>query len=301
MEKQRVLAVVGATASGKSDLALWLCEQLNAELICMDSMQIYRHMDIGTAKPTPAERSRVPHHLLDIVEPAEPYTVAEYVRDAGKALADIAARGHTAVLTGGTGLYLKALMHGLALGGTKGDERVRAKYESIGAQENGKERLHALLAQIDPPTAARLHVNDVRRVVRALEIQELTGVPMSAQQPREAVTPYEVLPMALAMPREKLYARIDRRVEHMLALGLVDEVRMLLEGGVSPEAQAMQAIGYKEMIPVVLSGAPLGAAVVTLQQNTRHYAKRQGTWFRAEPAVCWLDADAPELHAAALA
>ncbi len=295
MGKIRVLAVVGPTASGKSELAMALAERLNGEIVCMDSMQVYRRMDIGTAKPTAQERSRVRHHLLDVAEPTEAFAVADYAGLAGKAIEDIASRGRLPVLAGGTGLYLSALARGLMLGGVKGDEELRARYAAIAEEPGGRQRLHDLLAQADPDTAARLHPNDLRRVVRALEVCELTGKPMSAQRGAETPGPYAVLALGLRMPRELLFQRVERRVRRMMELGLLDEVRSLLKSGVPPTAQSMQGIGYKELVPAALGGGQTSDAVRRIILNTRHYAKRQETWFRAEPAVRWLDAQSPVL------
>lgn len=299
MGKIRVLAVVGPTASGKSELAMALAERLNGEIVCMDSMQVYRRMDIGTAKPTAQERSRVRHHLLDVVEPTEAFAVADYAGLAAKAIEDIASRGRLPVLAGGTGLYLSALARGLTLGGVKGDEELRARYAAIAEEPGGRQRLHDLLAQADPVTAARLHPNDLRRVVRALEVCELTGKPMSAQRGAETPGPYAVLALGLRMPRELLFQRVERRVRRMMELGLLDEVRSLLKSGVPPTAQSMQGIGYKELVPAALGGGQTSDAVRRIILNTRHYAKRQETWFRAEPAVRWLDAQSPGLLQAA--
>lgn len=299
MEKPHVIAICGPTASGKSELALSLAGNFDAEIICMDSMQIYRRMDIGTAKPTDAERQMVAHHMLDIVEPTEPYTVADYAVEAERVILEIASRGKTPILVGGTGLYLKALMHGMSLGGAKSDEALRARYRALAQEEDGKERLHAMLEQIDPPTAKRLHPNDVRRVIRALEIYELTGVPMSRQQTEEPQRPFRILPLAIELPREVLYERLEKRVYQMMRHGLLQEVRSLLESGVSPDAQAMQGIGYKELIPVALGQCDEAPAVRQIIINTRHYAKRQGTWMRTEPQTVWLPSTgAPPAEAA---
>lgn len=299
MEKPNVIAICGPTASGKSELALSLAGRLNAEIVCMDSMQIYRRMDIGTAKPTPSEQRLIAHHMLDIVEPTQAYTVADYAVEAERVLLEIASRGKTPILVGGTGLYLKALMHGMGLGGAKSDEALRARYHLLAREEGGKERLHTMLEKIDPPTAARLHPNDLRRVIRALEIYELTGIPMSRQKPDEPERPFHILPLAIGLPRELLYDRLEWRVRRMMDAGLLNEVRSLLESGVAVDAQAMQGIGYKELVPVVLGGCEETRAVRQIIINTRHYAKRQGTWLRTEPKTVWLPSEgAPPIEAA---
>lgn len=286
-----VIAVAGATASGKSDLALRLAKALDGEIVCMDSMQIYRRMDIGTAKPTYEERTAVPHHMLDIIEPTETYAAADYAAEAEQVIAEIASHGKTPVLVGGTGLYLKTLLHGMPLGGVKGDEQLRARLHAIAAEPNGRRRLHARLEKSDPETAKRLHENDVRRVIRALEVLELTGVPMSRQPMQQtAERPFRLLPLALYMPRDKLFERIEKRVHCMLEMGLLREVDALLKSGVPPEAQSMQGIGYKELVPVLAGETELAEATRQMVVNTRHYAKRQNVWLRGEPETVWLDA-----------
>lgn len=291
--KPCVIAVAGPTASGKSDLGLGMARRLGGEIICMDSMQIYRRMDIGTAKPTAEERALVPHHMIDVVDPEEPYAVADYARGAEEAVEQVLSRGRTPILVGGTGLYLKALMDGLTLGGAGGDARLRAELNAVADEPGGREHLHARLAAVDPQTAARLHPNDRRRVIRAIEVYEQTGVPMSRQERQAQERPFRVLPLALAWPREALFERLEVRVRRMMADGLLREVRGLLESGVPLSAQSMQGIGYKELAPVVMGEAEEAGAVWQIILHTRHYAKRQGTWLRADPRCVWLDARDP--------
>lgn len=301
-EKPAVIAVAGPTASGKSDLGLKLAQRLGGEIVCMDSMQIYRRMDIGTAKPTAQERALLPHHMLDVADPTEAYAVADYAVAAEQVIAQILSRGRVPILVGGTGLYLKALMDGLSLGGAGGDERLRAELNALADEPGGKERLHARLAAVDPETAARLHPNDRRRVIRAIEVYEQTGVPMSRQNHAAQDRPFRVLPLALEWPRDLLYARLETRVHRMMEMGLLSEVRALLESGVAPAAQSMQGIGYKELIPAAMGQDDVNRAVWDIIVHTRHYAKRQGTWLRAEPRCVWLDArDADGLLSKALA
>lgn len=286
--KPQVIAVSGATASGKSDLALKLARELDGEIICMDSMQIYRRMDIGTAKPTLEEQAMVPHHMVDIVEPTENYAVADYALAAEKVIEEIASRGKQPILVGGTGLYLKALMHGLSLGNASGDEKIRARLYGIADEPDGKIRLHQRLSEVDPVSAAKFHPNDIRRVIRAMEVYELTGTPISRQKQEETERPFQILPLAIDMPRDLLYARLEKRVHLMMQLGLLQEVKNLLESGVTPQMQSMQGIGYKELIPVVQGTQSLESAVWQMILNTRHYAKRQGTWLRTEPKTIWI-------------
>ena len=228
--------------------------------------------------------------MLDILEPEESYAVARYVEDAERVFADIWQRGKLPLLVGGTGLYLKSLLHGMTLGQQESDPAVRARYEAIAAEPDGKAELHALLEKVDEETARRLHPNDLRRVVRALEVYELTGTPMSRQKRQEPERPYDLLPMALRMPRPELQARIAVRVQEMMRQGLLREVQGLLDSGVSSECQSMQAIGYKELAPVCRGERDEQDAVWQIILDTRHYAKRQETWFKAEEAIRWADA-----------
>lgn len=288
--KPQALVLAGPTASGKTALSIQLAKALGCEIVCMDSMQIYRGMDIGTAKPTQAEMEGVPHHMLDVADPRESYSVAMYKEQAEQVMGQILARGRTPLLVGGTGFYLRALRNPMAMGGAGSDAGIRAELEAVGAEPGGRARLHAMLAQVDPETAARLPVNDTRRVIRALEVYRLTGNPFSRQEAPEQPVPFAYGVAALTMERQRLYDRVNRRVDAMMDQGLLEEVRSLLQAGVSPDAQAMKGLGYKELLPVALEGAPLDEAVERIKLGTRHYAKRQLTWFRREEDVLWVDA-----------
>ncbi len=288
MFKPRAIAIAGPTASGKSDLALKVAQKLDGEIVCMDSMQIYRRMNIGTAKPTAQEQAMVTHHMLDILEPTDSYAVADYALDAENVIRDIISRGKLPILTGGTGLYLKALMHGLTLGGAGGDEKLREKLNAIAQEPDGKQQLHDRLAQIDPVSAEKLHVNDIRRVIRAIEVFETTGTPISQQKQEEQSGPFDILPLAIDIPRPVLYERLEKRVHQMMRDGLLKEVKALLAEGVTPQMQSMQGIGYKELVPVAQKTVKVDDAVWQIILNTRHYAKRQGTWLRNEPKVIWM-------------
>lgn len=289
MKRQSILGLVGPTASGKSALALKAAQALHGEIVCMDSMQVYRGMDIGTAKPAPEEQALVPHHLLDIVEPGRPFSAAEYKERAGAAIEGILSQDRLPLLCGGTGLYLRALSRGMDFGSTPGDPAVRAGYFLL-AQEKGNEAVHAILQAKDPLSAARLHPNNLRRVVRALEVLEVTGQPFSAQQMlKDSDGPYDLRLFALSWPRETLYQRINERVAAMLEAGLLGEVRALLEAGVPTDAQSMQGLGYKELVPVAQGEIPLADAAELLSRRTRNYAKRQLTWFRADQRITWLN------------
>jgi len=286
--KPRVLALVGATASGKTSLALEIAKCIPSEIVCLDSMQIYRRMDIGTAKPTAEERAIAPHHMVDIIEPDASFSVAEYVSMAHKVIRGILDRARLPILVGGTGLYLQGLSYPMDYGGLPSDQAVR---DALNAQllQIGAEKMHQRLQTIDPQTAQRLHPNDARRVVRAIEIYQLTGLPMSAHKtPTDADSPYDFSVYALDWPRAELHARINHRVDIMMQEGLLEEVRSLLNSGVSPQAQSMQGLGYKELLPVLQQGASLHDAVEQIKTGTRNYARRQLIWFRRDLRTRWI-------------
>lgn len=296
LKKPPLIVIAGPTASGKTNLSITLSHRVKGEVVAMDSMQIYRYMDIGTAKPSMSERENIPHHMLDVADPKDAYSVAEYAKQAKNCISDVHQRGKIPILTGGTGLYLKALTTSLELGGTQGDPIIRERLTAIAQQENGGEALHEMLAKVDPVSANRLHRNDIRRIIRALEVYELTGKPISCQQPSEQPEcPYSLCVLGLFLERETLYKRIDDRVDAMMNMGLSQEVEGLLHMGVPPEAQSMQGLGYKELIPVVKDRQPLHQAVEAVKLGTHHYAKRQMTWFRRTEGILWLDAQAKGL------
>ncbi len=287
-ERERVLAIVGPTAVGKTTLAEELAVRLGGEIVSVDSMQVYRGMDIGTAKPPPDVR-RVPYRCLDLVDPGTPYSAALFQRDARAAIADIRSEDKLPVVAGGTGLYVRAALDDLRFpeGGTASPERVRL--ESL-ADERGRAAVYDLLVELDPASAVLIHPNNVRRVIRALEMHA-TGTSYAEQLAgSRARTPYvDAFYLGLALERERLYARIDVRVDAMIAVGLLDEVRRLLDAGYRDALTAAQAIGYKELVPVVEGKAALGEAVEQVKRASRRYAKRQLTWFAADPRVTWLD------------
>lgn len=286
-----MIAIVGPTAVGKTAVAEALAARIGGEIISADAMQVYRGMDIGTAKPSPAERA-VPYHCIDLVEPGEAYSAARYQADARAAIADIHARGHHAVLCGGTGLYVRAAVDDWTFPAGEPSTATRDRLDAL-ARELGPEGLHALLARRDPDAAALIHPNNVRRVVRALEMLE-TGASYARQAERFSVREsiFPTVFVGLTCERYALYSRIDARVDAMVDAGLLDEVRGLLEHGLRDALTAQQAIGYKELVPVLESGTDLAAAVDDIKRTTRRYAKRQLTWFRADPRVVWLDSTA---------
>lgn len=275
------LVLTGPTASGKSSVALELADRLSAEVVSLDSMTVYRGMDVGTAKPSAADRARVPHHLLDELDPWEAANVAWWLRRAAEACADIRSRGKRPLLVGGTPFYLKAALHGLP-GAPPADPAVRARLEAEAAAV-GPAAFHELLRQEDPASAARLHPNDVRRTVRAREVLAVSGRPLSSFAPGPVAA--RVPAAALDWPRDELHRRIDARVEAMLAAGWPDEVRRLLALPRPPSKEAWQAIGYRELAGHLAGGPGWADTVALIQAATRQFAKRQLTWFRGLPGV----------------
>ncbi|HSP95862.1 MAG TPA: tRNA (adenosine(37)-N6)-dimethylallyltransferase MiaA [Candidatus Dormibacteraeota bacterium] len=286
-----IIALVGPTGSGKTSLSLELAERWRAEIVNCDSRQVFRGLDIGTAKPTAAERAQAPHHLFDVVEPDEPFDAARYAALARVAIAAIRARGRRVVVVGGTGLYLKALRFGL-FAGPPADAALRAQLLAEEAAAPGA--LHARLARVDAASAARLHARDRVRLVRALEVFELTGRRLSDWHAAHAAAGGELAMrvVGLHVPRSALYARLDARCEAMLAAGLLDEIRALWARGHGPELPALRSIGYRQMGAHLRGEVELATALAAMQRATRQFAKRQVTWFRADPTVQWVAADA---------
>lgn len=297
MAKSKIIVLTGATASGKTAFALQLAEGLGGEIVSADSMQVYRRLDIGTAKPTPAERARVPHHLIDVADPDEAYHVGRYRAEATRAIRQVVGRGRVPLVVGGTALYLKVLLEGLAPAPGR-DAGVRQSLEQRWERGDAG-ALWEELRRVDPELAARIHPNDRTRVVRGLEVWRVTGRPLSDLQRahRFSSRPFAALRLGLRVDREELYARIDRRVEEMLAAGWVEEVRGVLREGCPPRAPALQAIGYREIVGRLERGADLAGVTAEIQRSTRRYAKRQLTWFRRMD-LAWL---APDALPAALA
>ena len=286
----KILVICGPTASGKTALAVELALRHRGEVVSADSMQIYRRMDIGTAKPTQAEMRGVPHHMLDVADPEEDFSVARYVDMAAKCVDDILSRGRLPILAGGTGLYIDSLLSGRTFAPFQPDSPLRGELEEQLRREGGAAML-ARLAQVDPDSAARLHPNDEKRIVRALEVYQSTGKTITQHNlETQAIPPrYDALTLALAFERrEDMWSRIDRRVDQMMDQGLVAEVQGLLDSGVPAKCTAMQAIGYKEMAAALLSGGDVRAAAEEIQLRSRQYAKRQLTWFKRNKDARWL-------------
>lgn len=297
MKRPAVLAIVGPTGSGKTKAAIHLSRVFDGEIVSMDSMQIYRGMDIGTAKPTKEEMALARHHMIDVADPDEIFTVSSYREMAMEVIGDIISRGKTPILAGGTGLYLNAISYEMNLGESGASHPVRDALNKIAEEADGPQRLHDQLKCVDPVTAERLHPNDVRRVVRALEVYETTGKPLSEMaDDGKTEGPYHVMVYGLSYPREIMYQRINARVDQMVKDGLVDEVTALLARGIEPrrEGGAMQAIGYKEIVSALRGEMELERAIDLIKQGSRRYAKRQWTWFRHDERVKWFDFSAFE-------
>ena len=282
------IAVVGPTASGKSALGKALAERFNGEILACDAFQVYRDMDIGTAKPTRAEQGRVPHHMLDLRDPCDDFSAGDYQRLGRKALQTIRDRGNVPIVVGGTGFYLKALIDGLFEGPARSEE-LRARMREV-VSRRGPESIHRALRRIDPESASRLAAADIERNIRAFEIYLLTGQTMSwwQDQPRNRLMGFRWLKLGIRLPRPDLYARIDRRVEKMVRCGFVEEVKTLA-ARFSKDCQAFKAIGYRQIVEYLEGRISLEQAIGDTQRESRRYAKRQLTWFRADPETIWLD------------
>ena len=287
---QRVICVVGPTASGKTKMGVALAQRFHGEVVSVDSMQIYRGMAIGTAAPTPEEMEGVPHHMIGVADPAEQWSAARFVAAADRCVQDILRRGKQPIFVGGTGLYLDALVRGSAFAAGQQGGPVRRELQARLAQE-GAAALLAELAQVDPETAARLHLRDEKRILRALEVYQETGETISEHDRKSRETPdrYDALYIGLSFrDRQDLRDRIDRRVDAMVAQGLPEEVRQLLSSGLPRDATALQAIGYKQFLAVADGTATEAEAVEEIKLRSRQYAKRQLTWLRRNPAIHWI-------------
>jgi tRNA dimethylallyltransferase len=289
--KPAVIVICGPTGIGKTSAAIATAERYNAEIIGADSMQIYRQLDMGTAKPTPAEQSRIPHHMINVAEPDEPFDASQYLHLAREIVSNLHDRGVVPLVVGGTGLYIKALLYGL-FEAEKPDERIRqllkAEAESVGCEE-----MHRRLSRIDPEAAGRIHPHDTLRIIRALETYEQTGQTLSEYHRKHGFpdSPYSVLKIGLNIEREELYKRINQRVNLMIAENLVEEVKGLMDRGYSEDLKSMQSLGYRHMVDYLRGRLDWEEAVRTMKRDTRRYAKRQLTWLRADPQIVWTTPD----------
>jgi tRNA dimethylallyltransferase len=286
-----LLVILGPTASGKSALAIHLAERFSAEIISCDSVALYRHFEIGTAKPSRDERTRIPHHLIDVAEPAQAFTAGEYARQARMTVREISKRGHLPIVVGGTGLYLRALLEGLFPGPQRSDElRERLR---VRAADRGSEHLHRILRRLDPPAAANIHANDTPKLVRAIEVCLTARTKMSElwrERGRDPLTGFRILRIGLNPPRDQLYERINHRAAKMFDNGLVEETRSLSKRfGEGREITAIHSLGYKQALEHLSGELTREQAIAAAQQGHRNYAKRQMTWFRREPDVNWLE------------
>ncbi len=291
-EKTPLLIVAGPTATGKSDSAVELALRMNGEVISADSMQVYRGMDIGSAKVTVGEMRGVPHHLIDCADPSENWNVVRFQKEARRAVQDIASRGRLPILCGGTGFYIQALLYDIDFTQMEENTPLRDRLSALAA-EKGPEAVHALLLEKDPASAAAIHPNNLKRVIRAIEFMEESGGSIAAHnsQQRERESAYRSVFFVLTMDRARLYERIDRRVDIMMERGLVDEVAGLRAMGIQRDSTSMQGIGYKQIYGYLDGEYDLEEAVRLIKRDTRHFAKRQLTWFKREKDVIWTDLD----------
>ena len=289
-KKRPLVVLTGPTAVGKTKLSIALAKAIDGEILSADSMQVYKDMDIGSAKIRPEEMQGVPHHLIDILEPWEEFNVVVFQRRCLECMEQIYDRGHIPILVGGTGFYIQAVLRGIDFTENEENTEYRKKLEQL-AEEQGPQVLHEMLQRIDPVSAESIHANNIKRTIRALEYYELTGEPISVHNEREKerTSPYNFSYFVLTDDREKLYARIEARIDEMLSEGLVDEVKHLKEMGCHRGMVSMQGLGYKEILEYLDGECSLEDAVYTLKRDTRHFAKRQLTWFRRENEVTWID------------
>ena len=290
MDRRPLIILTGPTAVGKTALSVKLAKALDGEIISADSMQVYRHMDIGSAKVTKEEMEGVPHHLIDVLEPWEEFNVVIFQKLAQKALEDIYLRGHIPIVAGGTGFYIQALLYDIDFTENDGDDRIRKELEAL-AKEKGGQYLHDLLRQMDEKSANAIHPNNEKRVIRAIEFYRQTGKPISEhnEAERKKESPYDFYYYVLNTDRDVLYERIDRRVDQMMEQGLLEEVKALKAMGCHRQMVSMQGLGYKELLNYLEGNGTLEEAVYILKRDTRHFAKRQLTWFKREREVRWLN------------
>ncbi|AGB40928.1 tRNA isopentenyltransferase MiaA [Halobacteroides halobius DSM 5150] len=288
--RESIVAIVGPTAVGKTKLSLTLAQDLDGEIVSADSMQIYKKMDIGTAKASPQEQKLVPHHMLDIVDPAQEFSVADFQERVDQLIPQISQRDKLPILVGGTGLYVKALIQGFLFPEMEKDWELRNRLEAE-AKEKGTQFVHDKLKEIDPTLADKLHPNDIRRVIRGIEVYQQTGKTIThfKEEAKKRPPRYQAVKIGLKRDREKLYERINKRVDLMIEEGLVKEVRELYNQGYSRDLTSMQGLGYKELIGYFEDEYDLEEAVRLIKRNTRHFAKRQLTWFKRDDSIHWFD------------
>lgn len=285
----KILLITGATATGKTELAIECAKQFNGEIISSDSMQIYKYLDIGTAKPSQLEQQQAKHYMIDIVGPNEEFSVEQFVTQAISIINDIESRGKLPIIVGGTGLYLRSLIYNYSFCSSQKNQQIRDQYNKL-LQEKGKEYLYNLLCSVDKESAQRIHINDTKKIIRALEIYKTTGKKKSDRSETEKQFRYDFIMIALTSNREVLYKRINDRVDKMFQLGLEDEIKMLLEKNlVNRDSQSMSAIGYKEFFDYFDHKQTLEETKELIKKNSRHYAKRQETFIRGLPNVKWFD------------
>lgn len=293
MKKKPLVILTGPTAVGKTALSIGLAQAIGGEIISADSMQVYRSMDIGSAKIMPEEMQGIPHHLVDVLEPWEEFNVVRFQQMAKAACEEIWGRGHIPIVTGGTGFYIQALLYDIDFTENDEDTAFRTQMEQLASTEEGRNELYLRLKQVDPASAEAIHANNIKRVIRALEFYEKTGTPISAhnEEQKQKESPYVFLYAVLSRDRAVLYDRIDRRVDIMMQQGLVEEVQRLMAQGCTRQMVAMQGLGYKEIIDHLDGKLSLEEAVYIIKRDTRHFAKRQMTWFRREKDVTFIEMD----------
>lgn len=293
MKKKPLVILTGPTAVGKTALSIGLAQAIGGEIISADSMQVYRSMDIGSAKIMSEEMQGIPHHLVDVLEPWEEFNVVRFQQMAKAACEEIWGRGHIPIVTGGTGFYIQALLYDIDFTENDEDTAFRTQMEQLASTEEGRNELYLRLKQVDPASAEAIHANNIKRVIRALEFYEKTGTPISAhnEEQKQKESPYAFLYAVLSRDRAVLYDRIDRRVDIMMEQGLIEEVRGLMAQGCTRQMVAMQGLGYKEIIDYLDGKMSLEEAVYIIKRDTRHFAKRQMTWFRREKDVTFIEMD----------
>lgn len=294
MSKIPIIVVAGPTASGKTELAIDIANDIDGEIVNADSMQIYKYMDVGTAKPTPKEREKAVHHMIDFLKPHEEFSVADYTEKAHNVIADIYSRGKIPVMSGGTGLYINSVVDDVTFGEMDSDNALREELRQV-AEEKGSQYLLEMLAEFDEISASRLHPNNVRRIIRAIEFYNVTGKPISQHQEETKHTHsrYNPLMLCIKWDRDVLYDRINRRVDIMINAGLIEEVKRLMDMGCTKDMNSMKGIGYKEVMDYIEGKASLEETIEIIKQSSRRYAKRQLTWFRRDKRIHYLNSKKP--------